>query len=122
MAHALPSPALPAAVGLILLIGLARSVGPQPLRAAPSLPSPARHAIAIRGFEFQPGADTVHVGDRVTWTNDDLVPHTATGMPAGFDSGSIAAAGSWGYVARRKGTIHYTCRFHPTMRGTLVVR
>lgn len=78
--------------------------------------------IQIRNFAFAPATDTVRVGRAVTFRNHDLVPHTATADTGGFDSGTIAADGSWRFVARRKGVVAYHCRFHPTMRGTLVVR
>lgn len=79
--------------------------------------------VAIRAFQYQPATVTVQVGDTVAWTNDDLVPHTATATKGKrFDSGSIDAKQAWRYVARRKGTYSYECTFHPTMEGTLVVR
>lgn len=93
---------------------------------------PTARTVAIRAFQYQPASATVQVGDTVTWTNDDIVPHTATangttanGTTANgkrFDSGSIGSKHAWRYVATRKGTYAYVCTFHPTMRGTLVVR
>lgn len=94
----------------LLLTGLMPA---RPVRTSP---------IHIRNFAFAPAADTVRVGRTVTFRNHDLVPHTATADSGGFDSGSIAADGSWRFIARRKGVVAYHCRFHPTMHGTLVIR
>ena len=89
--------------------------------AVPGRP-PQPNRVQIHNFAFSPAADTVRVGQAVTFRNRDLVPHTATADSAGFDSGTIAADGSWRFVARRRGAVAYHCRFHPTMHGTLVIR
>ena len=87
---------------------------------------PKVRTVAIRAFQYQPATVTVQVGDTLAWTNDDLVPHTATATKGTtgkrFDSGSIDAKAGWRYVAKQKGSYAYVCSFHPTMKGTLVVR
>ena len=82
--------------------------------------APRTHTVVIEGLRFNPETLTVHRGDRIVWRNKDLVPHTATASGA-FDSRSIAAHGSWSYVARKAGALPYVCSFHPTMKGTLKV-
>ncbi len=102
---------------LLLLPGLLSMSGPVPRHR------PGRdRAIVIENFAYAPATDTVRVGQAVTWTNRDILPHTVTGTSPRLASGSIAAGGSWRYVATRRGTFTYHCRFHPTMHGTLVVR
>lgn len=64
----------------------------------------------------------VAVGDTVTWTNRDLVPHTVTSAAAGIESGNIAPGASWKTVVKRRGEFEYTCRYHPTMKATLVAK
>lgn len=83
---------------------------------------PKTHSVAIRAFQYLPAKLVVRVGDTVVWTNDDVVPHTATAKGKGLDSGSIGAKQSWRYTASKKGTYAYDCTFHPNMKGTLVVR
>lgn len=103
----------------ISLLGFSGPVAP------PSPPAqPPAHRIRIANFLFVPATDTVRLGQTVTFGNEDLVPHTATADDKGkaFESGSIAANGTWRFTARRKGVVTYHCRFHPTMKGTLVVR
>jgi plastocyanin len=80
------------------------------------------HTVAIRGFQYAPESITVELGDTVVWRNQDIVPHTATAKAKGLDTGSIGANTSGQYVAKAKGTYTYDCTFHPTMKGTLVVR
>lgn len=83
---------------------------------------PAVHVVTMEGLQFSPATLTVRRGDRITWVNKDLFPHTATGPKGTFDSASIPAGGSWTFVAGEPGTFVYTCTFHPTMKATLTVR
>ncbi|MCY1312501.1 hypothetical protein D9M70_629280 [compost metagenome] len=73
-------------------------------------------------MRFTPATLTARRGDKVTWVNKDLVPHTATAVSRAFDSGAIAAGASWSYTVGEAGSIAYTCLFHPTMQGTLVAQ
>jgi plastocyanin len=82
----------------------------------------AAHVVTIEGMQFKPAALTVRRGERITWVNKDLFPHTATGPQGTFDSTSIPAGASWSFVAVEAGTVTYTCAFHPTMKATLTVR
>lgn len=85
-------------------------------------PVPRAHVIAIRGFQYLPGSLTVAVGDTVIWNNADIVPHTATAEQERFDTRSLEANASGRFVAADTGTHPYVCAFHPSMRGTLIVR
>ncbi|MBU6484330.1 MAG: cupredoxin family copper-binding protein [Betaproteobacteria bacterium] len=88
-------------------------------RAAPA--AATVHTVRIDAFAFQPPVVTVDLGDTIRWRNDDPVPHTVTAK-GGFDSGAIAAGGTWSYTATQRGRFAYICSFHPTMKGTLIVR
>ncbi len=95
------------------------------LLAALVLPLPlfaANHTVSIEGMKYVPERLEVQAGDTVTWVNKDLVPHTVTASAAKIDSGSIAPNASWKLKARKRGEIGYVCRFHPGMRGALVVK
>ena len=80
------------------------------------------HTVAIQGFQYAPTSITVALGDTVVWQNQDIVPHTATANGRGLDTGSIGPNASRQYLANTKGTYEYDCTFHPTMKGTLVIR
>jgi len=81
----------------------------------------AKHTATIDGTAFMPKRVRVKVGESVTWTNNDPFAHTVTSRAAGFDSKTIAAGGSWTYLATRAGEFPYVCTLHATMRGTLIV-
>jgi plastocyanin len=78
----------------------------------------------MQGVGYQPAKLSVRPGDTVVWVNKDIVPHTATfdaKGPAAWDSGILAADSTAAFVARSPGTVAYHCRFHPTMKGTIVI-
>lgn len=91
-----------------------------PARAADG--SAAEHVVTMEGMRFVPATLAVRRGDRVTWVNKDLVPHTATAQSKAFDSEAIAAGASWTYTVDETGSIAYVCLFHPTMQATLVAQ
>ena len=76
----------------------------------------------MRNVAFDPPSITVAAGDTVVWTNADFLPHTATARDAAWDSKTIEASGVWRLVTATPGTHEYYCVFHPTMKGTIVVR
>jgi plastocyanin len=80
------------------------------------------HVVTMQIAGFEPRALSVKTGERITWVNKDLFPHTATADNKAFDSGSVAPDGSWTFVAAKPGTYTYTCAFHPTMKGTIQVQ
>jgi plastocyanin len=95
---------------------LARADDSQSAAQAPAL------VVHMSGLGFRPATLTVHPGDRVTWLNDDLIVHTVTAADRSFDSGDVPGGKSWALIARKKGTFHYACRYHPNMTGTLIVQ
>jgi plastocyanin len=82
--------------------------------------SPASAAIAIRDYKFAPATLTVKAGARVTWTNSDTAPHTATAAGT-FDTGTLKQGASKTLVLSKPGSYSYVCAFHPFMKGTVEV-
>jgi plastocyanin len=78
--------------------------------------------VRIEGMKFVPERVEVAVGDTITWTNRDFVPHSVTAAAAGIESGDLAEGRSWSLVAKQKGEIAYICRLHPMMRAVVVVK
>jgi plastocyanin len=101
--------------GLVLLLGSA-SVG------AAQRSKPKAHKVMIDGMVFKPSSLTINAGDSVTWVNNDIVEHTATASSNAWDSKMIAPSKSWKHTFTTKGSFDYACKYHPTMKGTLVVR
>lgn len=96
------------------------------LVACPATPPPARasqhHQVELRDVAMQPGRLEVAVGDTVTWTNRDIIPHTVTTDGGAWDSGSIEGGKAWSHVVTRADSAGYTCRFHAGMVAQLVQR
>ena len=79
-------------------------------------------AVEIRDFSFNPPAIEIPVGGSVTWTNEDNVPHTATGLDReALQSGPIAYDESFTQAFDTAGTYEYFCEFHSNMMGSIVV-
>jgi plastocyanin len=80
------------------------------------------HSVTIDGVQFHPEELTVHLGDRIVWTNKDPFPHTVTAVNKLFDSHNVAPEASWTYVASKRGEYPYGCTLHPTMKGKITVQ
>lgn len=80
----------------------------------------ADRSVDIADFAFSPGTVTITAGDRVTWTNQDGVEHTATGD--GWDTGLLGQGESGSIRFDTPGTYAYVCTPHPSMTGTVVVQ
>jgi len=89
--------------------------------AAETASASKSHVVVIENMRFEPQTLTVKSGERVTWTNKDLFPHTATAEGKAFDSKAIEPNASWTFVAAKPGTYSYVCALHPTMKGRLMV-
>ena len=82
---------------------------------------PAVATVHIKDFKYHPPALTIHVGNRVTFVNDDDEAHTVTATDKSFDSEGLDTAGMWQHVFNNPGTYHYFCELHPYMKATIVV-
>ncbi len=70
---------------------------------------------------FVPKTLTIKRGATVTFTNRDIAAHTVTFTAGGWDSGSIAANGTWQRRFDTVGAYDYKCSIHPTMQATINV-
>ncbi|MGI0048471.1 MAG: cupredoxin domain-containing protein [Nitrososphaera sp.] len=75
---------------------------------------------------YDPNPVQAKVGSKVTWTNDDSTPHTATSgkdsKPNGtFDSSTLAQGKNFSFTFEEAGEYPYFCTLHPTMVGTVSV-
>ena len=104
-------------IGLALLLCSVGTIAAQKER------KPATHTVTIDATSFQPSTLTIAAGDIVVWVNKDVIPHTATSKKTGiFDSGTLASGASWKHSFKTGGSFGYVCQFHPTMKGTIVVK
>src|SRR5262249_20798016 len=85
------------------------------------------HRVSIQGMNFVPPTIEVRVGDKIAWTNEDLVPHTVTAQGASdhekaFDSGVLSPNKTFEYRVKAAGETPYACTLHPTMTGKIIVK
>ncbi|RFC63929.1 MULTISPECIES: cupredoxin domain-containing protein [Mesorhizobium] len=76
--------------------------------------------VVIDKLVFSPASITAKVGDTIEWVNKDAFAHTAT------------VKGSWEVMIPPKKTVaqqldkvetvDFYCRFHPNMKGSLIVK
>ena len=80
----------------------------------------AETTVSIDNFTFAPVALTVKVGDTVTWSNHDDIPHTI--VSAGkFRSKTLVTDDSFSFTFTASGDYKYFCSLHPHMTGTIKV-
>ena len=77
--------------------------------------------IDIKEFMFGPKDLNVAVGTKVTWVNDDEIPHTVAESHKVFRSGALDTGDSYSWVFDTPGEYEYFCALHPQMLGKIVV-
>jgi plastocyanin len=76
--------------------------------------------ITIDNFTFTPVELKVKVGDTVTWTNHDDIPHTI--VSAGkFRSKTLDTDNAFSFTFTAAGDYKYFCSLHPHMTGMIKV-
>jgi plastocyanin len=98
--------------------------------AAPNNASEERHAtkvpitVTIDAFQFQPDKIRIKRGQSVIFINKDEVPHTVTpGKNAHFvPSGIIKGGEQHEVLFESAGVQDYSCDFHPSMHGRVIVK
>lgn len=81
----------------------------------------ASQTVRIRNMRFSPADMTIEVGTAVNFTNSDNVAHTATSASGDWDTGNLAAGKSTTITFNETGTHDYFCRWHPAMKGRIIV-
>ena len=79
------------------------------------------HRIDMKSVDFVPSQVTVRVGDTLEWDNSDIVAHTATSKEGGFDV-NVLPKRKGSTLVKAPGTFSYICRYHPNMKGQVVVQ
>ena len=76
----------------------------------------------IENFTFKPKEIVVPAGGTVIWIQRDGAPHTVTAKDGGFDSGRLTKGDKFTHTFSKKGSYDYVCKFHPSMRGKVIVK
>ena len=98
--------------GLVVALGLAVvavGVAPGGERTAHAQ---AGGAITIDNFQYNPAEFAAKVGQAVTITNNDDMPHTVTAKDGSFDA-QVPAKGSATVTVSKAGSFPYDCTLHP---------
>jgi Icc protein len=83
----------------------------------------APNEIGIDNFNFTPQVLTVKPGTKVTWINDDDVPHLIVSLQGAFKSSSVLDTDQrFSATLGKPGSYDYFCSLHPKMQGKIVVR
>jgi plastocyanin len=76
--------------------------------------------VTIDNFTFAPQELKLKVGDTVTWTNHDDIPHTV--VSAGkFRSKALDTDNTFTFTFTAAGDYKYFCSLHPHMTGMIKV-
>lgn len=80
--------------------------------------------VIIDAFQFQPDTIRIKRGQKVIFINKDEVPHTVTsGKNADFVSSGIIKGGEQHVILFESvGKQDYSCDFHPSMQGQVLVQ
>jgi plastocyanin len=78
--------------------------------------------IGIDNFNFTPRTLTVPVGTKVTWINNDDVPHLIVNVQNKFKQSPVLDTDQqYSATLQKPGTYTYFCSLHPQMQGTIVI-
>ncbi len=102
---------------------------PTPTTAQPTpTPAPGDTQVVLitddsnGSFGFTPAKLAIRVGTTVIWKNRSSAPHTVTSDDGTtFDSGTVAAGGTFHFTFKTAGTFSYHCNIHPYMRSVIIV-
>src|SRR4051794_29349313 len=91
--------------------------------AYPNAQAAAAVVVHMKGNAFVPATIQVAAGQKVTWINDDAVPHTVTTTsgPKKIDSGEIDKGASFSYPFTATGSYAYYCAYPPDMKAGVTV-
>lgn len=76
--------------------------------------------VTISGFAFNPAEIKVNAGSKVTWINEDSVPHTI--MVDAITSEKMNTGGKFEHTFDTPGEYDYLCTIHTSMKGKVIVQ
>jgi plastocyanin len=78
--------------------------------------------VKIDNFSFMPQVLTVAPGTKVTWVNNDDIPHTVVSTTDVFKSKALDTDDKFSFTFDKAGSFDYFCSIHPKMTGKVVVK
>jgi plastocyanin len=87
-----------------------------------TLPSNAQEAmVKIDNFVFAPERLEIKAGTKVTFYNEDDIPHSIVAADKAFRSKALDTDESFSFTFTSAGSYEYFCGLHPHMKGLIVV-
>ncbi len=77
--------------------------------------------VSISNFTFKPSDLHVKVGTKVTFKNDDDIPHRVAATDGSFYSKALDTDDVASFTFSKTGTFPYFCTLHPHMQGKIIV-
>lgn len=78
--------------------------------------------IQINNFAFNPSETKIKKGETVTWTNLDDAAHTVTSQTGmELNSEALNKGEIFTHTFSQSGIYDYHCKFHPRMKGKIIV-
>jgi plastocyanin len=78
--------------------------------------------VKIDNFSFSPATLNIPAGTKVTWINQDDVPHTVVSTNKRIISPPLDTDDQFSFRFTTPGTYEYYCSVHPHMTGKVVVK
>jgi plastocyanin len=91
------------------------------LGGSPAAAAPHTYTVVLDKMKFGAVPANLHKGDTVIWANRDFIQHSATAADHSFDV-NLPPGKAGKTVLTKSGSIPFVCRYHPGMRGVLVVK
>jgi plastocyanin len=76
--------------------------------------------IVMEKLGYGPAEAQAKVGDTIEWVNKDILAHTATATGGDWNL-TIAPNKTEKLILQKSGTVDYYCKYHPNMKGRLIV-
>ena len=86
-------------------------------------PPVVENPVSISNFAFSPNLITIHVGENVTWKNNDGAAHTVTSdgnSSIAFNSGTLNSGSTYVFKFTQAGDYWYHCTIHSFMAHAVV--
>jgi plastocyanin len=76
--------------------------------------------IVMEKLGYVPAEAQAKVGDTIEWVNKDILAHTATATDGDWNV-VITPNKTEKLVLQKAGAVDYYCKYHPNMKGRLIV-
>jgi plastocyanin len=78
--------------------------------------------VTIDNFTFKPAILVITPGTKVTFKNEDDIPHSVVATDGHFHAPAMDTGDSYSITFATPGTFPYFCGLHPHMQGRIIVK